>query len=439
MPCVDLAVNVDVFPKPNGGTGVRDMSWQGGGKVASGMVACARLGAKCAMMGAVGSDDYGQFCIRDFERHGIDVSGMKVREGETTSLSIVISDRETNGRTIVYRRGTAQPPTFEELDQEILEDCQWFFISHVTAVSLEAMRRAKAAGAGVIVDADSYSSEMMENIGLIDVFIGSEFFYHALFRDLEYEKNCRFLCEKGPSIVIFTLATLLKWGMGLTSYGDVFNLINSTIAVPVMFLGSSPWAVVVYFILCNLLFFFGVHPSVLMSVYMPVVSTCALANVEAYLAGQPLPYLPFIVMFSVGSVDALGMELALLTAKSERYKTLSKVALVPAIFNISEPIIFGTPVAMNPYMFIPYILLKPVACAVAAIGLLLGLGNAYNPTVNMPFVVPLPITDFFIGGPGLVVIVCAAILAVALLFIPFVKMADKEALEEEAAAKASAE
>ena len=53
MPCVDLAVNVDVFPKPNGGTGVNAMSWQGGGKVATGMVAAARLGAKCAMMGAM--------------------------------------------------------------------------------------------------------------------------------------------------------------------------------------------------------------------------------------------------------------------------------------------------------------------------------------------------------------------------------------------------
>ena len=41
MPCVDLAVNVDVFPKPNGGTGINSMSWQGGGKVASGMVAAA--------------------------------------------------------------------------------------------------------------------------------------------------------------------------------------------------------------------------------------------------------------------------------------------------------------------------------------------------------------------------------------------------------------
>lgn len=237
------------------------------------------------------------------------------------------------------------------------------------------------------------------------------------------------------AIVIFTTAALLKWGMGLTPFGDVFALINQTIATPVMYLGSSPWAVVIYFLLCNLLFFFGIHPSVLMGVYMPVISACALANTEAYVAGQPLPYLAFIVMFSVGSVDALGMELALLTAKSERYKALSKIALVPAIFNISEPIIFGTPIAMNPYMFIPYILLKPVACIAAAVGLMLGLGNAYNPTISMPFVVPLPITDFFVGGVGLVVIVVAAILLVALLFIPFVKMADKEALEAEAAAK----
>ena len=90
-PCVDLAVNVDVFPKPNGGKGVRDLSWQGGGKVATGMVAAARLGAKCAMLGAVGDDDYGKFVLRDFERHGIDVHGMQVRPGQTTSLSIVLS------------------------------------------------------------------------------------------------------------------------------------------------------------------------------------------------------------------------------------------------------------------------------------------------------------------------------------------------------------
>ena len=72
MPCVDLAVNVDVFPKPNGGAGINALSWQGGGKVASGLTAAARLGAKCAILGAVGSDDYGGFCQKDFQRHGVD-------------------------------------------------------------------------------------------------------------------------------------------------------------------------------------------------------------------------------------------------------------------------------------------------------------------------------------------------------------------------------
>ena len=193
MPCVDLAVNVDVFPKPNGGTGINAMSWQGGGKVATGMVAAARLGAKCAMMGAVGSDDYGEFCLRDFERHGIDISGMKTRQGETTSLSIVLSDRETQGRSIVYRSGTANPPTLEEMEERILTGCQWFFISHATHVAMESAKRAKKAGAKIIVDADSYSSEMMENIGIIDVFIASEFFYKVLFRGKEeaFEANCR--------------------------------------------------------------------------------------------------------------------------------------------------------------------------------------------------------------------------------------------------------
>ena len=185
MPCVDLAVNVDVFPRPNGGTRVNAMSWQGGGKVASGMVASARLGARCAMLGAVGSDDYGKFCIRDFERHGIDISGMKMRQGETTSLSIVLSDRETQGRSIVYRPGTANPPAIEEMEERILTGCQWFFISHTTHVAMKSARRAKEAGAKIIVDADSYSTEMMENIGIIDVFIASEFFYKVLFRGKE--------------------------------------------------------------------------------------------------------------------------------------------------------------------------------------------------------------------------------------------------------------
>lgn len=222
MPCVDLAVNVDVFPKPNGGTGIRALSWQGGGKVATGMAAAARLGADCAMLGAVGGDDYGKFCLADFLRHGIDISGMRVRENETTSLSVVLSDRETGGRSILYKKGGAENLAVEELDDDILSDCEWFFISHITAASLEAAGRAKRAGAKVLIDADSYSSGLMDHIGLIDALVASEFFHDAVFRDKNYEENCKKLASMGPSIAVVTLGA--KGCVGYSGETGFFSL-----------------------------------------------------------------------------------------------------------------------------------------------------------------------------------------------------------------------
>lgn len=230
MPCVDLLVNVDVFPKPNGGTGVNALSWQGGGKVASGLTAAARLGARCAILGSVGSDDYGRFVEKDFQRHGVDTAGLYTREGETTSLSIVISDRETQGRSIVYRHGSAAPLEPGELDQAVLADCRWFFISHVTEVAMAGVRQAKAAGAKVMVDADSYSSELMEQIGQIDVFIGSEFFYDVLFHDKNYEANCKEICAKGPEAAVFTLGP--KGAVGYSQETGFFQV--PAYQVPVM-------------------------------------------------------------------------------------------------------------------------------------------------------------------------------------------------------------
>ncbi len=52
-PCVDLNINVENFPTPDGGERVLESSWQGGGKVATGMIAAARLHAKGAFIGTV--------------------------------------------------------------------------------------------------------------------------------------------------------------------------------------------------------------------------------------------------------------------------------------------------------------------------------------------------------------------------------------------------
>lgn len=229
VPCVDFLVNVDALPHSNQGVHVRGLSWQGGGKVSSGMVAAARLGAKCAMMGAVGSDEYGRFCLADFQRHGIDVSGMHVREGKSTSLSIVLSDDETDGRSFLYRSGTAQALEPQELDLELLENSQWFYLSHITPVSRIALEHAVKAGARIFWDGDTFSQEIVDHLGFIDAFVGSEFFYQSLFSDGTYEENIKAVCAMGPSVVVFTLGE--KGCVGYSREEGYFSLPSFPVSV----------------------------------------------------------------------------------------------------------------------------------------------------------------------------------------------------------------
>ena len=52
-PCIDLNLNLKNLPQKNHGALITGLSWQGGGKVSSGLVACARLGGKCAAGGTL--------------------------------------------------------------------------------------------------------------------------------------------------------------------------------------------------------------------------------------------------------------------------------------------------------------------------------------------------------------------------------------------------
>ena len=220
MPCTDLNVNMEAYPKQGHGGSVRQLSWQGGGKVATGMVAAARLGAKCAMMGSVGDDVFGNFIIADFRRHGINTDAMTVSESDTSSLSIVLSDYETGSRTILYRNGSVPRYTSADLDFDLIRSSKYLFICRADAAVRQAVEAAREAGTSVLVDADGYAEEMVSLIPGIDVFIGSEFFYNRMFgaENTDYERNCREVSDMGPRIAVFTFGEKGCAGVGPEGY-----------------------------------------------------------------------------------------------------------------------------------------------------------------------------------------------------------------------------
>lgn len=205
-PCMDMLVHLKKLPKPNESGPVLGNSWQGGGKVATGVVASARLGASVAILGAVGDDVYGDFCIADFVRHGIDVSGMKKKADYKTALSIVLSDEETRGRNILYNpRGKRIKIEMEDIDFDMIKQAKILHLASVTDVTMAAAKVAKENGVKVLYDADGYSEELKNMLPYIDILIASEFVYDTLFDNDHYEENLKESMTWGPEVVIYTL------------------------------------------------------------------------------------------------------------------------------------------------------------------------------------------------------------------------------------------
>ena len=240
------------------------------------------------------------------------------------------------------------------------------------------------------------------------------------------------------AIVLFTAVWFAKWGLSFTPWGNLFDMINTLIGTPVTMVGASPLAYIIVCSLQSIFWFFGVHPNVMLNFYAPVIRACSAANTEAIIAGEALPYGAWAVVALGtaigGQANALGISISLLFTKSERFKAIRGIALVPSLFNISEPLMFGLPVVLNPMYFIPFVLNIPVCAIVVQALYALGLGAAFNPTIQLPWVLPQPVIAFMQGGIGCLVISVAVLAVSVLMYTPFTLMADRQALREEQAA-----
>lgn len=236
------------------------------------------------------------------------------------------------------------------------------------------------------------------------------------------------------AMIIFTFVFFVKYACTFTSYGNLFTMVSTLVAKPISVFGANPLSIILVFSLMNLIWFFGIHPNAILMPYMPVLMMVSMANTEAFLSNQALPFLTFSLIGACvqigGAGNTLGLCIASLFAKSEKYKSMRKLVIPANIFNINEPVIFGFPVMLNPLYAIPMIF-SPIVSGFVAWGLISIFPMTFNPTIQMPWVTPGFITAFFQGGLPLLLlwVLCLGIHFV--MYLPFFLIDDKNALKLE--------
>ena len=189
-----------------------------------------------------------------------------------------------------------------------------------------------------------------------------------------------------PMLILATVVWLIRHVAEI----DI-NAVFMAVIKPLHELGDSLPAVLFANFFMHLFAVAGVHGiSVINAVMLPLWQQFVAVNAEAHAAGLPLPHVtafPFYQWFIwMGGAGATLPATLLLFTMGERWKKLGKMAIIPALFNINEPFLFGMPVVANPLLAIPCIL-APLACGVIAWFAVSG-GLVSAPFIEVPWVLP---------------------------------------------------
>lgn len=243
------------------------------------------------------------------------------------------------------------------------------------------------------------------------------------------------------AMIMIGLVLGVRIGFSLSEYGSIFACITQLISIPLLKIGASVPSVLLILFLANLVWFFGIHPNTIQGPATPLFMMILLSNIEAFKVGKELPYFTLAVVSACaamgGNGNTLGLICSMFTAKSKRYKSMLKLAIIPNLFNINEPLIFGMPLMLNPIFFIPMTLSCVVMGLIGLVGAQI-ISLTYNPLMGLlPWTTPFFVKYILAGGIPLLLLVLVALAANTLLYFPFFKMADKIALAEEKASEAA--
>lgn len=241
-----------------------------------------------------------------------------------------------------------------------------------------------------------------------------------------------------PSAIVITVFFLLRIAFEFTTFESAHNFIYTVLQTPLQGAGNTLIAQIIYGLACTVFWFFGINgPAVANSVFSPISKILTMENLEAFQAGLPLPNIftdPFSNFFTNygGGGSTLSLVIVmLLFCKSKRIKQLGKLSLVPGIFGINEPIIFGLPIVLNPVLIVPFVGVPLINLVLSTLATQAGI-IPYTTGVTLPWTTPIGFSGYLSTGSlmaslwqfGLLFLGC-------LIYYPFIKMLDKQYLKEE--------
>ncbi|ACX89258.1 PTS sugar transporter subunit IIC [Pectobacterium parmentieri] len=249
------------------------------------------------------------------------------------------------------------------------------------------------------------------------------------------------IAESFNALIPLTVNVLLWWGLTITSvvaFDKSLPALIFSFVSPALSGVDNGFFMTLAFGLGQLFWFLGIHDTATVwPILDPLGQSNILLNAQNYATGQPLTGVltdqfwgSYIAIGGSGSTLVFVFMLAM--SKAKHLKQIGRLGLIPSLFNINEPVIFGLPIFLNPILFVPFVLAPMVNTALAYTAINFDLiGHSF---VSIPWSTPS-----FLSGPLSTLDYRAGILVAflmildAFIYYPFFKILEKQQIKQESA------
>jgi sulfofructose kinase len=178
---LDYLSLVDIYPRVDSKKEVLEWHEQGGGPVATALVALSRLGVACCFYGVTGDDEAGEKIRESLAGEGVDLKGIVKRKGSSSQLAFIAIEKSTAKRTIFWRRPSGSALQPDELGEDFLAGSDLLLVDGLMMdASVSAVTRAREMNIPSMLDAGSARPGMAGLAGLCDYVVASEVFAEGL-------------------------------------------------------------------------------------------------------------------------------------------------------------------------------------------------------------------------------------------------------------------
>ncbi|WP_368745664.1 PTS sugar transporter subunit IIC [Klebsiella aerogenes] len=294
--------------------------------------------------------------------------------------------------------------------------------------------------------------------GATNVFLGGMGLFTALISSAYSIEIIRFFYNKGwcirlpdevpvmtrngfqllmPLLVIMLSISVMNAVM-LQTTGQILPQLIGEALRPLIVASDTLTAVLISLFLCNLLWFVGIHGALIITGIMnPFWLTYLFENQRALAAGEavlPHIYLQgfwdfYLLIGGIGST--LPLVFMAMRSRSRQLKSVGKIGLLPSLFNINEPILFGFPVIMNPVFLLPFVFVPLINACIA--WYLTQMGILDRAVAMLPWSMPSPLgAAWSANGSWKNMCMCLfAFFNAWMLYRPFFKVHERQLMQLE--------